>query len=256
MPNSTNGRPLCHFYRLIPGAPEPRRADRSAEGTLPVNAYRYCEPIASASGFGWYLFPPLNFALMWDGKEIIWTYEGADGWYALRAAQYPDFVKTFAEIAPDGIGEPPTFLAQGLMPGTVQIWSGYLAKTEPGWGLLSRGTANVAKTQAYENYEGIIETDTWFGPLFTNVRLTRSNVPVEFHRRYPLFQVQPLPRPAYTDPGFEVLASADMTLEDWGRFEATIRPNTDQARRLGRYAVNTRKRLRGAAINDQGCPGG
>jgi hypothetical protein len=106
------------------------------------------------------LYPPLNFSLMLDGNEIIWTYEGADGWYALRrAAQYPDFVNTFASIAPEGIGEPPTFIAQGLLPGTVQIWSGYLARTEPGWALLSRGVANLANTQACQNYEGIIETD-------------------------------------------------------------------------------------------------
>jgi hypothetical protein len=242
--------PICQFYQLIPGAPKPRRADRSAEGTLPVNAYRYCEPIASASGFGWYLYPPLNFMLILDGTEILWTYEGAPGWYPLaRAAQFPNFVQTFREIAPDGLGEPPTFLAQGLWPGTVQIWSGYLAKTAPGWALLSRGTANVLKKQAYENYEGIVETDTWFGPLFTNIRITRSNTPIEFHVRYPLFQVQPVPRAAYADPGFEVLASTDMSIEDWTRFEETIRPNTNQTRRLGRYAAETRKRLRGEILD-------
>ena len=56
--------PICRFYRLIDGAPEPTRADRTADGTLPINAVRYCEPIASASGFGWYLYPPLNFSLI------------------------------------------------------------------------------------------------------------------------------------------------------------------------------------------------
>src|SRR5262249_37654224 len=58
---------VCRFYRLIPDAPVPRPADRSADGTLPVNAYRYCEAIASASAFGWYMYPPLSFSLWWDG---------------------------------------------------------------------------------------------------------------------------------------------------------------------------------------------
>ena len=243
---------ICQFYRLIPGAPEPRRADRSADGTLPVNAYRYCEPIACASAFGWYLYPPLSFKLMLDGNEIFWTYEDDDGWEALRAAQYPDFVKTFAEIAPQGLADfAPIFLGQGLLPGVVQIWSGYLARTAPGWALLSRGTANVPKTQGYENYEGIIETDSWFGPLFTNIRLTRSNAPVEFHRRYPLFQVQPLRRECYAEPSFAVRDSADMNSEDWQRFAATMEPNTVQMRRLGHYAVDTRKRLRGQSSSSE-----
>src|SRR2546430_16137196 len=83
--------------------------------------------------------------------------------------------------------------------GVVQIWSGYLARTAPGWALLSRGTANIPRTQGYENFEGIVETDTWFGPLFTNIRLTHSNSTVEFHRRPPLFQVQSLLRKSYTE---------------------------------------------------------
>jgi len=258
---------ICQFYRLIPGAPGPQRADRSADGTLPVIAYRYCEPIASASGFGWYLFPPLNFSLVWDGTEIGWTYEGAEGWYPLRTAPYPDFLETFAQLAPAGLSElAPTFLAQGRLPGVVQIWSGYLAQTAPGWALLSRGVANLAKTQPYDNhegiveppphqdrgetvpyvnYEGIVETDTWFGPLFTNIRLTRINSPVNFHVHQPLFQVQPLLRQCYRDPVFKVLEAADLRPDDWRRFEATMRPNADHMRAPGHYAVDTRKRLRG-----------
>lgn len=234
---------ICQFYRLISDAPEPRRADRSAEGTLPVNAYRYCEAIASASAFGWYLYPPLSFSLIWDGTEVAWTYGGADGWYPLRGAQYPDFPAALEKVAPVGALAPP-FLVQGMLPGVVQIWSGFLARTAPGWALLSRGTANIPRTQGYENFEGIVETDTWFGPLFTNIRLTRSNSPVEFHQRRPLFQVQPLWRPSYREPPFKVLEATDLNAEDWERFAATIEPNTDQMRALGHYAVDTRKRLR------------
>jgi hypothetical protein len=238
---------VCEFFRLIPGAPDPRGADRSADGTLPVIAYRYCEAIASASAFGWYLYPPLNFSLIWDGTEIAWTYEGAEGWYPLRGAQYPGFLERFEKIAPAGLDDlAPTFLVQGKLPGIVQIWSGYLARTAPGWALLSRGTANIPKTQGYEFYEGIVETDTWFGPLFSNVRLLRINSPVEFHMRYPLFQVQPLLRQCYREPSFKVRDAADLDVEDWQRFAATMRPNTDQMRALGHYAVDTRRRLRGS----------
>ncbi|HKS89862.1 MAG TPA: DUF6065 family protein [Stellaceae bacterium] len=240
---------VCQFYRLIPGAPEPRRADRSADGTLPVVAYRYCEAVAAASGFGWYLYPPLTFSLVFDGTQVAWTYEGADGWEPLRTtAQYPDFPQLFRDIAPDAMGElAPTFLAQGRLPGFVQIWSGYLARTASRWALLSRGVANLAKIQPYETFEGIVETDTWFGPLFTNIRLTQTNSPVQFHRRSPLFQVQPLRRECYGEPPFAVHEAADLNAEDWRRFAATMIPNTDHMRALGHYAADTRRRLRGAA---------
>jgi len=239
---------ICQFYRLIPDAPAPRRADRAADGKISIDAYRYCEPLTAASAFGWHLFPPISFSLLLDNDETFWRYEGAphDDWVALQAgAQYPGFRDDFREIAPDGLADlAPPFLVQGSSPGHVQIWSGWLARTAGGWALLSRGVANAKKTQAYQNYEGIIETATWFGPLFTNVRLTRTNSPVFFHKREPFFQVQPLLRQCYRDPGFEVLDSGSLTADDWRRFLDTIGPNTDHMRRAGHYAAETRRRLR------------
>ena len=236
---------ICRFYRFIADAPLPRRANRSADGMLPTRGYRYCEALASASAFGWYIYPPLNFSLVWDGVEIAWTYAGAEDWYPLRGAQFPGFRQHFEEVAPDPIkGLAPPFLVPAREPGVVQIWSGYLARTAPGWALLSRGPANIPRNQGYEHFEGIIESETWFGPLFTNIRLTRTNSPVEFHVRYPLFQVQPLLHQCYSEAPFEVVGLSELTMADWQSFEATIRPNTDQMRMLGHYAVNTRRRAR------------
>lgn len=237
---------VCQFYRLIVSAPEPRRADRSADGMLPMRGFRYCEALTSASAFGWYIYPPLNFSLLWDGVELAWTYEGADGWYPLRGAQYPGFRQVFEAAAPEA-AKPlaPPFMVAAREPGVVQIWSGYLARTAPGWALLSRGPANIPRNQGYEHFEGIVESDTWFGPLFTNIRLTRTNSPVEFHLRYPLFQVQPLLRECYSSPSFKVLGLDDLSAGDWGRFIATMTPNTEQMRTLGHYAIDTRRRLRG-----------
>lgn len=236
---------ICQFYRLIPDAPDPRRADRSADGMMPVRAYRYCEALASASAFGWYIFPPLNFSLVWDGVEIAWTYEGADGWYPLRGAQFPGFRDFFENAAPEAVRPlAPQFLAASREPSVVQVWSGYLARTAPGWALLSRAPANIPRNQGYEHFEGMVESNTWFGPLFTNIRLTRTNSPIEFHIRYPLFQVQPILHQCYREPSFEVREFADLDTADWQRFEATMTPNTDQMRSLGHYAVETRKRHR------------
>lgn len=236
---------ICQFYRIYPSAPAPRRADRSADGMLPVRGYRYCEALATASAFGWYIYPPLNFCLMWDGVEVAWTYENAASWYPLRGAQFPGFQEHFDRVAPEVARElVPSFLTAAREPGVVQIWSGYLARTAPGWSLLSRGPANIPRVQGYEHFEGIIESETWFGPLFTNLRLTHTNSPVEFHTRYPLFQVQPVLRECYADPPFAVFDADDLSRTDWEAFERTMRPNVDTNRTLGHYAVATRRRAR------------
>jgi hypothetical protein len=86
-----------------------------------------------------------------------------------------------------------------------------------------------------------VETENWFGPLFTAIKLTRTNSPVEFHPRFPLLQAQPLMRQCYRDPPFKNLEMTDLGEADWKRLKDTLEPNTGQMRMLGHYAVGVRK---------------
>ncbi len=238
---------LVTFYRLIPEARLPQRADRSAGGMLPVRALRYCAPVTTASAFGWYVFPPIDFALKWDGADIVWTYKGAGEWYPLGAAQFPDFSRYFDKHAPKDIKSfAPPFIGSGTKPANVQLWTGIIARTAPGWSLLVRAPANLPRSRGYDLYEGIVETDRWFGPLFTNMRLARTDAPIEIRRDYPLLQVQPIPRQACAEDtlkNFSIVEKlADFSAEDWQRYrETVVRPNVDPHRRRGAYAAKARR---------------
>jgi hypothetical protein len=247
--------PIVRFYRLIADARLPQRADRSASGTLPTRAYRYCEAVTAATAFGWWVFPPTDMMLLWDGHDIFWRCTGWDDWLPLMpSAQYPDLAKQFDETAPQSLaGCSPPFLTALPEPGTVQIWTGLMARTISDWSLLIRAPANLPLPGGYCMYEGIIETDHWFGPLFTNLRLTRTHVPIHFKDDFPLAQVQPLPRVAYAD---RTLCSTDFVPEitglkpgDWDAYKDTIAdPNENRDRPFGTYAVASRKRP------SRGCP--
>lgn len=246
-----SGAPLVAFHRLVPQARLPLRADRSAAGTLPTRAFRYCEAITSASAFGYYVFPPTTFSLVWDGHAIRWTWEGEQEWHPLHVAQFPHFREVFDAAAPDEIKEfSPPFLGAMKEPGTVQMWSGLIARTRPGWSLLARPLANIPRPFGYELYEGIIETDRWFGPLFINFRLTKTDVPVEFRADFPMFQVQPLPREVYGDAAlnrYELVPDlSGFRPEDWDDYyDTVVRPNVQTDRPRGQYAAAARKRRKG-----------
>ncbi len=240
--------PRVTFYRFIPTARMPQRADRAAAGTLPTRAFRYCEPAVTASSFGYYVFPPMDFSLMWDGNEISWTFEGAGSWLPLKTAQFPGYVAHFDERAPEDIrGFSPPFLGALQEPGLVQMWSGLVARTAPGWSLLVRACANLPRQGAYELFEGVIETDHWFGPLITNMRLTKTNTPIEFRADYPMLQVQALPREALDEKGmnnYQVVPDLDsLRDEEWDFFyDTVVRPNVAPDRQRGEYAATARKR--------------
>jgi hypothetical protein len=236
--------PLICFHRLIERARAPERADRSAGGLLPTRAFRYCEAVTTASAFGWYVFPPISFSLVWDGEGMAWTYDGAEAWFPLGKAQFPHFSAEFDRLAPEHLkGCAPPFVAALPEPGVVQVWSGLLARTQPGWSLLIRAPANIPRS-GYEFFEGIVETDRWFGPLFTNVRLTRTDAPVTFDADMPLFQAQPLHRSVYSDDKLNAFACAPglrgLSEADWNDYQATVVKSGP----LGHDAVEVRRRRR------------
>lgn len=258
-PLPTHPEPMVRFIQLVPGL-QPVRADRSVGGTLPVRALRYCEPVAQASAFGWHVFLPLRFQLLWDGTAIFWRCAAQPEFAPLRSVHYPGMAETFdAAVADDIKGFAPAFLTASAQVGSVQIWPGLIARTKPGWSLLVRPVANLARPSGYELFEGIIETDTWCAGLFTNVRLTRTGVPIDFDDDIPFMQLQPLRQGHYE----ERLAGAftcgsgveAMTGADWQAYRQTVvQPCSDPNRPRGRYA----RVARSAAAKRHGSsePGG
>jgi hypothetical protein len=78
------------------------------------------------------------------------------------------------------------------------------------------------------------------------VRLTRTNVPVEFNEEYPFLQVQPVHRTTYGSAldNFKVFPELGLLMpSDWDAFRNTVvRPNVDPHRLRGQYAVSSRRR--------------
>ena len=245
--------PVVTFYRAIPDCRAPIRADNSGLGTLPSRGFQYCEALRSASSFGWYVFPPIDFALQWDGSQVMWTYRSAKSWYPLTSAQYPGYSRVFDQAVPPRLrGFAPPFLTVLPEPGLVQLWTGLMVQSKENWSILVRPPANLPRSLAFDSYEGIVESDRWFGPLFTNLRLVKTDVPIHFSTETPILQVQPLHRSTYADEvsnRFEVVGGpADFPEHAWSRYEEHIvKPNLEPAR-AGAYAVAVRRRRR------NGCP--
>jgi Family of unknown function (DUF6065) len=254
MSETLQPNPVITFFRAIPGCRAPIRADTSVLGTVPSRGFQYCEALRSASSFGWYVFPPIDFTLQWDGFQVIWTYRGAKAWYPLTSAQFPGYSKVFDRVAPERMrGFAPPFLTALPEPGIVQLWTGLMVETAENWSILVRPPANLARSLGFDSYEGIVETDRWFGPLFTNLRLIKTDVPIHFSTETPLLQVQPLHRSTYAEEvsnGFAVIGDPRaFPAAAWERYEQTIvKPNQDPARPVAAYATSVRRRRK------SGCP--
>lgn len=229
----------------------PKRAERSAAGFLPSRAMRYCDALTSATGYGYWVFPPLTMRLMWDGEQIFWSYGDIEDWLPVSntdsgAVQYPDFGDAFDQLAPDYLqGYAPPFLTALPELGAVQIWTGLLARTRPGWSLNVRSPVNLPGVPGMVAWEGIVETDIWLGPLFNNFRITRTDTPVTIRANVPFLQVQPVPQVAYREEtvgDFICSEAGALSDGDWTGLSKVLLPNPDWEARQGEYAVMVRKR--------------
>jgi hypothetical protein len=242
--------PAVTFYGAVPGARAPMRADASVLGTLPSRGFQYCEALRTASSFGWYVFPPIDFTLQWDGSQIIWTYGGAKSWHPLTSAQFPGYQSVFDRHAPKRLrGFAPPFLTAVPEPGIVQVWTGLMVESAEDWSILVRPPANLPRNLAYDLYEGVVESDRWFGPLFTNLRLIKTDIPIHFSTETPLVQVQPLHRSTYAEEvsnRFGLVPGLPAFPDDaWSRYEQSIvKPSQDPAHAVGAYASAVRQRRR------------
>lgn len=232
------------FFRMIPSAPRPIPADGSAAGTVPMRAYRYCEPMRLASSIGWYVFPPIDFSLIWDGVNIKWKCDGLEQWVPLDSSQFPKFSSTFDTHSPAHIqGYAPPFLASVVQPGVFQVWSGLIAKTTKDWFLCVRPPINLPKQRHATSFEGVIETDKWFGPLFTNFQIEQTNTVISFKRSEPLFMVHLVHSSSLKESkDFDFCEGLpDFTAEDWKLYQDTVVDRVGERRVPGSYAIESRR---------------
>ena len=124
--------PTVTFHRVYPAAISPMRADKSALGLMSTLAFRHCEPMRMASSFGWYAFAAEAVSLRWNGSDTFVKEDGS--WQPLEHCGLPGFGDYWNQHAPPELADlAPPFLTRLQLPGLVQIWTGLLCSTAPGW---------------------------------------------------------------------------------------------------------------------------
>ncbi len=182
------------FVRMVKSAPDVVKADGTNLGMMPARAMKYCEPLVTASRQGWYVYPPVDFYLMWTGSEVLYKL-GADGeWTLLDRLYLTDFVEDYQKLCPEGLEDYyPPFLDVFPEGDIIQIGTGYSLIGDEGQCHWVRGPINLPSNAGYDCFEAMIDSSWFCSPLFINVKLRKQDVPISFPRHRPLLQVLQLP---------------------------------------------------------------
>lgn len=252
---------IVKFHRIYPAAVPPMRADKSALGMMPTMAFRHCEPVRLASSFGWYAFPAEEVHLRWNGSDVFVLQD--DGWQPLSRCELPGFGQYWNQHVPPDLADlAPPFLTRLPMPGMVQVWTGLLCSSAPGWSVLVRPPSNMRGSFLFSPSEGIIETDRFkLCPLFMNLQLVATDVEIVLPKLVPLLQVQPLLRETYQPAahaseeidglGLQEDGRPALSQQEWQDYRRAIRiADEGQPPEAGHYAADTRKRAKDGTFMD------
>jgi hypothetical protein len=243
-------------------------ASTSVIGSLPSRAVQLCPPVTTASGNGWYLYPPMDFALRWDGQQSEFSLLQANeptAWVSLAGfhdALLPQSAEIRAALPEQRRGEwdrihqkwggqLPFCSADPRAPSIIEILPGLMMRTSPGWSTLVRGVPNWPGGVDHVSVEGIIETEWYLSSIPTMVRLLHQNKIVRFHRRFPLATLQVVPTVGYDRTTLES-ARTHVGVDSFpdGVWQAYVAKREGRSRQPGDYQrrqrTHTRAQVSGA----------
>ncbi|MDR7033999.1 DUF6065 family protein [Mesorhizobium sp. BE184] len=215
------------FIKVYDPAPDIESASADAKDHAPLRGRKFCAPLNVASSIGWYVYPPLNFHLNWDGRNFFIMFDDSEDWMLVDQITFPNYAEKFEAIAEArGIHGVPPFLDVFPELGVIQVWTGYMLVTDPQDSIWVRAPINMPGSLEYDVFDGVIDTDWWRGPIIVNLRFHKTDAPVSFKRHRPIGQVFSLPR-AFFDQSrnqpFEQHNGLEaLTDEDWNLWRVGV----------------------------------
>lgn len=215
-------------WSLHPHSSRVIRAEKTLNGTGHPGAMGLCAPYTQANKSGFWLFPPVDVDIMWKGGkefEVRYHEEYDDSDYRLlHSLLLPKDVFTEEMWSLNGSGRSKLTLGT-VEDGVVQMWTGNIFETPPGWAIHIRSPINCPQS-SYWVMEGILETDFMQYDIWANIVFKKQNEWVEFRKNGwpPLAQLQPIRREGFTDK--------------WKVTTETVNRDTPEANRVFEYWVD------------------
>jgi len=208
-----------NIYQLHPKASRIVPAEKTLFGTANATAVKFCGPYSMANSMGWWVRSPVDIDITWDGKGFTHDLKESYGDYdhalvksLIRDSDGVDIGKFCPE------GGRSKFTWGAVEPSVVQIWTGCIFRTPPGWGLLIRSPINLPRQNFYV-MEGILDTDWMQYDIWTNLAFDKEGT-VELRKNgFPIAQLIPFKREDKWDLKKEMInrdtAEANRVFEYW-----------------------------------------
>lgn len=184
------------IWRLHPKSAIIKKAEKTLNGNANKSGIQFCRPYSSANSTGFWIFPPVDLDLMWDGEKC--TYHLQEQWPHTEHDIVKSLVKDSDNVDVNKFApiEGRTKLTLGEVENNiVQLWTGCIFKTPPGWCLHVRSPINC-ETPDFRIMEGVLETDWMYYDIWLNIVIKTKNKSIKLRKNEwpPIAQIIPIRR--------------------------------------------------------------
>lgn len=191
---------ILKTWQLHPQSCKIEKAEKNCKGFANKAGTQWCGPYSNANQTGFWVYPPINIDFIFQDEKIkiieSEQYSSVDYEIVkslIREEDNSDFNKwTFP-----GTGR--TKITLGLIePNVMQLWTGLIFQTPPGWCLQIRSPVNFPYI-GFNIVEAILETDWLQYDIWMNLCITSPNKIIRLRKDFPLAHLLPIRRESFKD---------------------------------------------------------
>lgn len=186
------------IWQLHPQACRVEQAEKNCMGTANEAGVKWCGPYVNANQAGFWVYSPISFEFVYDGNEFHvsdmeeYTPEDYD---LVKSLVRPEDNSCFDKWTFPGAGRTKTTFSL-IENNVIQIWTGLIFQTPPGWCLQIRSPINFPYS-GFNVVEAILETDWMQYDIWMNISVTQANTKILIDKSQPIAHLLPVRRESF-----------------------------------------------------------
>lgn len=185
-------------WRLHTKASKLKQAEKTCIGTANEAGVKWCGPYSSANKLGFWVYPPVDMEFCYDGTSFSGNTEeySNEDYFTIKS-----LVKTQDKINVEKWCDPnfgrTKFTWGSADKNVVQIWTGLIFQTPPGYCLQIRSPVNFPR-ENYHVMEAILDTDWMHYDIWINL-ICETNKKIVIRKDQPIAHLIPIKRECNKD---------------------------------------------------------
>ena len=215
-------------WQIHPKASRVEKSEKTLKGNANESAVKWCGPYNNANESGFWVYPPVNLDFVFKNNKIViekMEQYGDEDYHIVKSLIRPEDNSQIEKWTFPGIGRTKT-TSSLVEPNVLQLWTGLIFQTPPGWCLNIRSPINFPYS-GFSVMEAILETDWMQYDIWLNIICWEQDKTIQIRKETPIAHLLPIRRESFK--------------ENWEVKTQNINRDTEESNQVFKYWISYNK---------------